>query len=93
MHDLHCLTELWDALSDYPTNTIIVAQNLSMPNAGTFEWAAFGTLDDGAEVHAQLHALLNGACMALQLNVTHLTVCLYSDLLEQVSSMHSCYFR
>ncbi len=64
-----------------------------MTSAGTFQWVAFGTLDNGAEGHAQLHALLNGACMALQLNVTHLTLCLYSDLLEQVSFMHSCYFR
>lgn len=71
----------------------MVAQNLSMPNAGTFEWAAFGTLDDGAESHAQLHALLHGACMALQLNVTHLTMCLDPDLLEEVSSMHRCHCR
>ncbi len=87
MHNLHRLTELWNALSDHPTNTTIVARNLFMTNAGTFEWAAFGTLDDGAEDHAQLHALLHGACMALQLNVTHLTICLDSDLLERVSSI------
>ncbi|KAL0033114.1 hypothetical protein WJX79_004113 [Trebouxia sp. C0005] len=56
-----------------------------LSSAGTFEWAAFGTLDDGAESHAQLHALLHGACMALQLNVTHLTMCLDPDLLEEVA--------
>ncbi|KAA6427039.1 MAG: hypothetical protein FRX49_02796 [Trebouxia sp. A1-2] len=57
----------------------------AVEDRGTFEWAAFGTLDDGAESHAQLHALLHGACMALQLNVTHLTMCLDPDLLEEVA--------
>lgn len=53
-------------------------------SSGTAEWAAYGTWDIEHKEQAQLHSLLHGARMAMDLNVSHLTVCLDADLLDQV---------